>query len=81
MQSSFPDKTVQWILLKLLSDHFKVRNANLASLDITTLKTTKKKTNIVTSLHKVACMILSINKKTWHNLLSPSLPLHGPVSF
>jgi hypothetical protein len=53
MQSRFPDKTVQWILLKLLSDHFKVRNANLASLNITTLKSTKKKTSIVTSLQKL----------------------------
>ena len=82
----FPDK---WIFLKLLK-HFevrnvvykkKVRNANLATLDITMLKTMKKKTNGVTSLH-TSCMYDTLDQqKTWHNLLSPSLSLNGLVSF
>ena len=59
----------------------KVRNANLATLDITMLKTMKKKTNGVTSLH-TSCMYDTLDQqKTWHNLLSPSLSLHGLVCF
>jgi len=66
---------------KNFSDNFEVRNYNLATLNITTLKTTKKKTNVVTSLH-TSCMYDNLGQyKTWNNLLSESLPLHGPVSF